>query len=202
MQYDLLLAMASGADIPDELANANDIREQIAGIFYLIASIISAITFIMWFRRAYYNLHQKVGTLSLSEGWAAGSWFIPIVCLYRPYQIMKELYIETKELLKRNGFAESVNYTTSYLGWWWGLWIASGIIGNFILRFSLRSAETIDDYIELTIAQMVISVLGIPLALITIKIIKDYSGAEPLLHEIKENLSNRNTETRPESNNP
>ncbi len=70
----------------------------------------------MWFRRAYFNLHQKVSYLSHSEGWAAGSWFVPIVNLYRPYQIMKEIYVETKELFTKRGLSEKVGYSTNYLG--------------------------------------------------------------------------------------
>ena len=38
----------------------------------------------------------------------------------------------------------------------------------------------------LTVAQMISNVLGIPLALFTIKVIKDYAKVEPLLNEITE----------------
>ncbi len=58
-QYDLLNTVANGGEISTETANANDSREQIVGIIYMIAYIISGIMFIQWFRRAYYNLHQK-----------------------------------------------------------------------------------------------------------------------------------------------
>ena len=102
-QYDLLQTAANGSEISIETATANDTREQIIGIIFLIAYIISAVTFIQWFRRAYYNLHLKVNHLSRTEGWAAGSWFVPIVSLYRPYHIMKELYQETRELLVKKG---------------------------------------------------------------------------------------------------
>ena len=81
MQYDLLQTVANGGFISDEAVEANDTRESFLGIIYLIAYIISGITFIMWFRRAYFNLHQKVSWLNHSEGWAAGCWFVPIVNL-------------------------------------------------------------------------------------------------------------------------
>ncbi|MDR0666202.1 MAG: DUF4328 domain-containing protein [Campylobacteraceae bacterium] len=109
MQYDLLQTFANGGYISPEAADANDNREQIIGIFCLIAYIISAVTFIMWFRRAYYNLHQEADSLLYAEGWAAGSWFIPIINLYRPYKIMKELYVKTKELLQKRGFLAQAN---------------------------------------------------------------------------------------------
>ena len=194
LQYNLLQTVANGGYISDEAANANDLREQIVGGIYFIIYIAFLIMLIMWFRRAYYNLHQRVDTLSFSDGWAAGAWFVPIISLYRPCRIMKELYVETKELFREKGLLEKVNYTTNYLGWWWALWIITNIIGNFVFRFSLRYAETIEDYITMTFGQMVVEVLGIPLALITIKVIKDYAKVEPLLSEITEDMEDVQTQ--------
>ena len=184
-QYDLLQTAANGGKISIETAIANDTREQIIGIIHFIAFVISAVTFIQWFRRAYYNLHLRVNHLSHTEGWAAGSWFVPIVNLYRPYQIMKELYQETKELLTKKGLSINENFTTGYLGWWWTLWIINGIIGRFVFNYSMK-AESIDEWTIITVASMVGNVVGIPLALITVKVIKDYSKVELLLREIKD----------------
>jgi hypothetical protein len=185
-QYDLLQTAASGGEISTEAATANDRREQIIGILYLITYIISGVTFIQWFRRAYYNLHLKVNYLSHTEGWAAGSWFVPFVNLYRPYQIMKELYLETKELLTKKGVNFTHDFSTTALGWWWTLWILSNIIGQFVFRYSMK-AESIDELTTSTVVSMINNIIGIPLALITIKVIKDYANVETLLTEISEN---------------
>jgi hypothetical protein len=184
LQYDLLQTFASGGEISNETIESNDSREQIIGLFYLIAFIISAVTFILWFRRAYFNLHQKINYLSHSEGWAAGSWFVPFISLYRPYQIMKELYQETADLLKRNNIRVNSNFTTSLLGWWWGLWLLSNAIGQFVFRYS-NNAVTIDELTTSTIASMIGNLVSIPLALITIKVIQDYADIEPQLDKIK-----------------
>ena len=190
-QYDLLQAAANGGEISIETATANDTREQIIGIIYLIAYIISAVTFIQWFRRAYYNLHLKVNHLSQAEGWAAGSWFVPIISLYRPYQIMKELYKETRELLVKNGLNIYDNFSTSLLGWWWTLWIINNVIGQFVYRYSIK-AESIDELTISTVASMIGNVVGIPLALITVKVIKDYANVEPLIVKINEKVETTN----------
>jgi len=186
-QYDLLETIAKGGEISNDTATTNDTRVQLIGIIYMIVYIISTITFIQWFRRAYFNLHQRVNHLSQNEGWAAGSWFVPIISLYRPYQIMKELYQETKELLVKNGLGVNENFTTNSLGWWWTMWIIHNVIGQFVSRYSLK-AESIDELTTSTIASMFINIIGIPLALITVKVIKDYSNIEPLLNEIRENV--------------
>ena len=180
MQYDLLQTISRGGEITDEVATANDLREQLIAIIYLIAYIISGIVFIMWFRRAYFNLHQKVNTLSYSESWAAGSWFVPFVNLYRPFQIMKELYDETKKYITGRDGNTEIDLTTKFLGFWWALWIISGIFGQINWRL-FRNAETLSDFIASTTFDIAGGLLGIGLALVTIRVIKDYSSVEKLL---------------------
>lgn len=64
-------------------------------IAYFIFFIISAIIYIQWFRRAYFNLHCEISDLKFTENWAAIGWFIPILNWFRPYSIMTELYIKS-----------------------------------------------------------------------------------------------------------
>jgi hypothetical protein len=187
LQYNLLHTVGNGGFITPDEANANDSTQQIIAIIFLIVYIISAVTFIQWFRRAYYNLHLKVDHyLSHNEGWAAGGWFVPIVCLYRPIQIMRELYDDTALYLSGKGIKTDKNLTNKALTPWWTLWIVSSIMGQFIYRYD-AVATSIDELINSTIANIIMDIIGIPLALITIKIIKDYSQVEPLLIETKEN---------------
>lgn len=180
LQYNLLQTVSYGGEITNEAATANDLREQIVGILYLIAYIASGIAFIMWFRRAYFNLHCRVKGLSFSEGWAAGSWFVPIVNLYRPYQIMKELYVETEKFLLNKNESSTVDLPTNYLGIWWTLWIVSGVLGQIVFRISLH-ADTIPELMSSTMLYIISGIIGIILAFATIKVIKNYSVQEGLL---------------------
>lgn len=182
-QYDLLRSAQNGAIITLDEANANDYRERMLSFLHLIVYIISGVTFILWFRRAYFNLHQRVPKLSYTDGWAAGAWFVPIVSLYLPYQIMKELYKRTKLLLSENNAEMPVNLSVTPLGIWWTLWIIQSIVSIIVLNVSM-SLETIDSFILITIINMVGSILFIPLALVTVKIIKDYKAIEPMLQNM------------------
>ncbi len=153
----------------------------------MIAYVVSAVTFIRWFRRAYYNLHLRVNGLSFSAGWAAGSWFVPILNLFRPFQIMKELYVKTKDILILNGMNLKNEFSTHLLGWWWALWIIDGVLGQFVFRFS-RTAESVEELTTLTITSMTSNVIEIFLSLITIKVIKDYASQEPLLFNLRDEV--------------
>jgi len=179
LQYNLLQTVANDGQISSETATDNDLRQKIIAIIYLVTYIISGITFIRWFRRAYFNLHLKAETLSFTEGWAAGSWFVPFISLYRPKQIMKELYVETQNLLTAKQENSTVNLNTQFIGWWWALWLIASFLGQFVFRYSLK-AESLEALTTATIASIIASIIGIPLALITVKIIKDYAEIEPL----------------------
>ncbi|MDI1234526.1 MAG: DUF4328 domain-containing protein [bacterium] len=154
-------------------------------LFYLIAYIASMVVFIRWFRRAYYNLHQIAEYLQYSEGWAAGCWFVPIINLFRPLQIMRELYEVSINLLKNKGMDVDENKGTTSLGWWWALWILNNIIGQIAFRYS-NSALVLDELMTSNYINIANNLVGIPLALITIKVIKEYAKLEPFLINLEE----------------
>lgn len=184
-QYSLLQEMKSGAILSQEVLETNDLREQFLAIVFFILYITSAVTFIMWFRRAYSNLHVKINHLTHPEGWAAGSWFVPFINLYRPYQIMAELYNETAELLAKKGFKRKVNLDTTFVGIWWFLWLVSNLLANIVFRMS-NAATELDEFINMTALDMGSDVLGIILSLITLKVIKTYAQAESFLIHVKD----------------
>ena len=179
-QLRLLQRFQSGITVSVSEATANDLRVTILSLIYMVAYITSAVFFIRWFRRAYFNLHQVARVLSYGEGWAAGAWFVPIVNLFRPYQIMKELYEETEILVSKRAGTERINLTTTFVGIWWTLWIVNNLLGQFIFRSS-REANDIGEMVFNTQMNMFVNVISIPLALITVKVISDYSKVEPLL---------------------
>lgn len=183
-QFDLLQEILNGREISDATVTANDIRVQVTYVLYVIIYIISAVMFIMWFRRAYYNLHLEVKNLSYKEGWAAGGWFVPIANLFLPYKIMKELYIETQKLRTRYQIDFNKKLVTTFMGWWWTIWIINRFFLQFLNQYARRE-ETIHEIIYSTMGTMVSNIIGIPLALLAIKVIKDYAEAEKILFKIK-----------------
>lgn len=180
MQHSLLTTIASGGYVSDEAANFNDLRVQLLAILYIVAYVISGIAFIMWFRRAYFNLHQKVNTLSYGEEWAAGGWFVPVVNFYRPFQIMQELYNETRKFIQNSEGSHSIDLSTKYLGLWWTLWLINGIAGQIAFRVA-RHASTLDDLIISSKVDVVSGVIGIVLSFITVRIVRDYARVEGML---------------------
>ena len=182
LQFDLLINIQEGENYTMEELEANDLRVSLFFWIYLASIVLTAVLFIRWFRRAYYNLHLNVRHLNQSEGWAAGAWFVPIINLYRPFQIMKELYSETTSLLKRN-FGKEVYLPVAWVGSWWALWIISGLLGRISMQF-LKKENTVENLISSTEVDMAINLIGIPLALVAIRVVKKYSEAEQIMYNL------------------
>lgn len=177
-----LLHRINEGNFTQEEAEMNDSRTQIIGVVYVIVLIISYVTFIQWFRRAYYNLHSRIDGLEYSEGWAAGSWFVPFMNLVRPYRIMRELYQETQLELERRRVVESLELTTTAVGWWWAVWIIGSLLSRISSRITLK-AEAIDEIILATKFSIFSDLMLIPAAILAVKVISDYSRFETLLYE-------------------
>jgi len=105
----------------------SDLIKVITATTFLFTYVAYIITFIRWFRRAYYNLHQINPVYPIhSEGWAAGAWFTPFINLVRPCRIMKEIFDGT--LSRYNTVPLKVPGTI--IGWWWGLFLLSNTFGR------------------------------------------------------------------------
>ncbi len=173
MEYKLLHGWANGGYVSTSEAEANDARQGLIGGFYLIIYGITSITFIVWFFRAHKNLRRAfLPGLKHKSGWAIGSFFVPILCLFRPFQMMKETWKGSTLLYKTSYIKSWDEYATDPLiKWWWGMFILSVYLGNLSLMLLIRP-ESIDQFLTSDLLKMIDDVLGIPLALVTIQMIK------------------------------
>lgn len=190
-QYRLLNDIKIGKIITPEVANSNDSRQMIVYILALVVMIISIVTYIMWFRRAYYNLHLKSKYLSYGEGWAAGSWFVPILAWFRPVQIMNEMYRETNNLLYKAELSKNKEVNLSMVSIWWTFWVIVNISSNISTRYSMGHNE-LNDLLLTTQWDMINSFISIPMAIFSVKVIKDYAKMEVLMKSLPDdNDTNR-----------
>ena len=196
LQYDLLLKVQEGFPVSDFELTINDFRELGIGLATIVIYIISVVTFIRWFRRAYYNLHSRTITPKYDEGWAAGSWFVPILNLFRPYNIMKEIDEETCSLIEKRS-QKSVKTSAGLIGFWWALWILNGVIGRYVFR-SAMDAETVESLMQSSLMDIAGIGFEIPLGLLTIYMIRTISKKEETLTELENQDKEAITITLPE----
>jgi hypothetical protein len=181
LERNLLLRATDGNITPDE-ANSNDLRQRIIGISELLLHIVLIVYFIMWFRRAYFNLHSLGFYLRYTEGWAAGAWFVPFMNLYAPFKIMREIWDNT-QMRAQQGSEDIVLKPSTLVGVWWFLWIVTNIAGNIYSRLELQGEHTISDLISLNTTSIVLNVIDLANVFLIITIIHQVSVFEEQLKQ-------------------
>jgi tetratricopeptide (TPR) repeat protein len=140
-QIGLITKVMAGGTITRAEVVANDTRQQIMGILNLLAYITTVVLFLMWLYRAHRNL-PALGTQNLrfSPGWAVGYWFIPIVNIFKPYQVLKEIWKASDPSVDLSETSSWKNAPTSHLlGWWWAFFLISNYLSLAVFKKSLST---------------------------------------------------------------
>lgn len=180
-QHEMLVAVQHGAQLTTERASANDSREQIVALAGLVLFIATVIRWLMWQHRAYANLRLIAsGETEYTPGWSVGYWFIPLINLFRPYQITAELYRRSEIQNGRDTLGGLSG--PPLVGLWWFAYLAWG--GSQRL-FSLlaKDAHTVSTLISATNLQLggyLIGATSTVLALLVIRSIDRFQQAFPV----------------------
>ncbi len=134
----------------------------------LLLLIVCVVAVGMWTYRASANAHAISDEMTITPGWAVGWYFVPIMNLVRPYQGMREIWLASH--FRGNWHGEPA---PGLLGWWWGLWLVTNILGN--IAFRLSNPETFEAAMWI---DFVASVLNVPLSLVLITILRRTARAQ------------------------
>lgn len=148
--------------------------------------VFAIVIVIRWFRRAYFNLHLKVPNLKYKEGWAAGAWFVPIVSFYKPYQIMKELHLETDRLLIQEN-CEGHKTNVKLLRLWLVFWVSIGVLHILMATTGLFVYGLFSEIIFDAITNAIVSLFQIPMLIMLLRLVKHYHHKEIALALIADN---------------
>jgi hypothetical protein len=184
------LASGNYTDATLVAADQSDLFVGFSAIAYSLMFIGCAIVFIMWFRRAYFNLHTLIPSgLRMTEGWAAGAWFIPIYSLWGPFQVATDLFDRTEGLLIKHDLAEPKPQRNVIKGWWWTFWVAGNILSN--VENQMAKSLNIDVVLNSCYVGVVATLVMISGAYFAIRTIKNYSEMEHLLPQINDVSTDR-----------
>jgi len=138
-------------DYDDAELTSNDLRQQLLGLAQTGLYLVTAIVFVVWFHRAYTNLRAWDHLPAHGTGWAIGGWFVPILSLFRPYQIARETWwASAPQSPEESVLAPS---GPPLLAAWWGAWIIDNILGQITFRVSM-AVETPSGLKAATVLQM------------------------------------------------
>lgn len=93
-----------------------------------------------WLMRASRNVRGRgVAGMSWAPGWALGSWFIPYANFVIPLLVCRELWRASTP-----GAATDPAWRNrpipAWVGWWWGLWVGSPILGMGVVYAAMFSS--------------------------------------------------------------
>jgi hypothetical protein len=134
-------ATSSAAAIND--SNALSVLAAMMGIFFLGVGVLwfSAAMMGFGFRAAQF-VRERGATTRWRPGWAIGGWFVPILSLFVPFMILRDIISATKS-------ATSAATQRSLL-WFWIWWVALANLANSTVS-NLQSTNVGTVYSSLTL---------------------------------------------------
>jgi hypothetical protein len=161
-------SLLSYGDYPSAVAAAAARRDANGALlFFYIAEVVSGVCFIVWFRAAYGKLQRAGEQLRFSRGWSIGAWCVPFMSLVRPKKIANDLWRASDSLATRPSGRlqghQSTRPVSPVVHWWWGLYVAGGLIwaiGVALSRSSGSAGDTVVQVLRLERTGFYMSLVG------------------------------------------
>ncbi|HVT58890.1 MAG TPA: DUF4328 domain-containing protein [Thermoanaerobaculia bacterium] len=170
--------IAAGEKLSGEAAERSAAKVPGYGVLRAGLFIVTGIVWLLWLHRSY-GLLRFLGTkvTRFSPGWAVGCWFVPFVNLVRPYQIVKELRLRSRNL---NATAEPAPQLAGEVtALWWLTWLAANVT-EVLYAALLWSAETPADIIRADKTGFAGDNLEAAAALLAIYLVRQIRNAQKL----------------------
>jgi hypothetical protein len=178
-EIELLSRISAQGDFTQEEADRSDAGQN-AVIFAGLGLVpLTAISFCLWIYRAYRNLYAlHPDLLEYSPGWAVGLYFVPIFNLFRPYQVMVEIWENSDPARLGN---RSTGASATIVGWWWAFWLLEHVVGA-VIRPLGRNADEAAELLVVSWAALIKHFINLPLALLAFTIVWIVSRNQILRH--------------------
>ena len=111
----------------------------------LVPWLGTGILFMVWTYTAHHSARMDRSALEHGSGWAVGGWFVPVLNLWRPFQMVLDV--------RRGATGDRDLPVTRLLGWWWGTFVASYALSTVAsVRYRALDASVDDapeEYLDL-----------------------------------------------------
>ena len=184
-EIQLLQRIESGIFVADAEVASHNGRQNSIFLVYIASFVVSGVFFLRWLSWVSRILPELgVDNQKFSPSLAVAWWFCPIMNLFRPYQVMREIWKGSYPNLGTNGLSDWTDAPASpLLGWWWGTWLLSGL-GFFPVGFYYDA--TVGELIAgdiLLVASDAISLISLVLVLILMRQITENQSSKYTAHQ-------------------
>lgn len=152
-----------------------DSRQANLALLQLLVFLVTAIVFIVWFRRAYRNLGPLGASwLRFKPGWATGGWFVPIFNAVRPKEIANDIWrVSDPDLPPALDGPALGRPVAPVVNLWWFAFIVSAALGRAAFRVDTDTLDQIASATRLYLVGDVWDIFLSALALVVVKQITD-----------------------------
>jgi hypothetical protein len=184
LQLAMLYPAQQVGGIDDATANSNDTRQMAIAVATRVAEIAALIALLFWVYATHANLPALGNShLEFSSGWAVGWFFVPLANLYKPHQVVSEIWRGSDPAVWR---AESPS-GTRLVGWWW-CWRVFSAIAERIMNAFERETKSLEGFLGLTWLLIgLIVVLDIPTLILQILVVRKIQAFQEERHPIAVN---------------
>ncbi len=167
----------TGKGTPDQIVD-NDPIQGIVGLLQSGLGIATGITFLKWVYRAYKNI-QGFGAedLRYSPTWAVAYYFMPILGLIRPVQVMNEIWRaseDPKDWRHRPG--------SWLIGGWWALFLVYAFTTQISLQLAIQASNN-DQWNFAAIMAILGDLISIPLSMAALRLVTEIFRRQKALVE-------------------
>jgi hypothetical protein len=108
----------------------------------VFAILGTGVLFIVWLYTVHRSSRMDRRVMRHTSGWAIGGWFVPVLNLWRPFQMVSDV---------RRGATGDADAGVSFRqGWWWGTWVAMSVASGVVsaLYNRVAAAPAGPEYVE------------------------------------------------------
>jgi hypothetical protein len=138
-----------------------------------LATFATGVQFLHWMWRVRRNLDALgVRKLRWAKWWAIGAWLVPVLSLWRPFQVLREIWnASDPERGPTHPRGWEYDDVPPVMGWWWTLWVLASIV-SFVGASLWRSAREPADYLAPTWTDIAAAAASIGSAVLAIQVVR------------------------------
>jgi hypothetical protein len=147
-------------------AHASDDRQAVISLVQGGLVLATAVFFILWLRRSYANLDALGGRRRYSVRWAIWCWFVPLMSLWRPKQIVNDLLA-----------GDPRAPTRTLVNWWWATFLVSNWVAGSGARLLFEGTDP-QQLHDAAIARVVANLIEVPAAILAVLVVRRLTAAQ------------------------
>jgi len=174
----LALRVLGGQEISLDAAHTSDIFVAVTAFSEAALLVVAVVLFLVWLYRAVSNANRLAFWMRFTPGWAVGWFFIPIANLFRPLQVVREVWRVCDPSPAAGTAAGRRDLRVSPLvPVWWAAWLLSDIVGGAVAVSTERPTSVVDIR-NLALAGLVTDALLIASLFTTILLVRRVEARE------------------------